>query len=226
MTYPPQPPYSAPAGPPAAGLLPNKLGLAALWVGIGAFVAALIPFISYFAIVVALVGIVLGVIALVLPRRRKKAATAGSIVSFVALIVSIGTSIFYTVVLFGSLISAITGSFETTPTPPLGESSVSLSYEVDGTGSDVDITYTTFVDGIDSTQQETGQRLPFERDFDVAYGGAATYNSYTLTAVNGDDGGDVTCRISLDDRVLIEQTASGAFATATCTVSGTELLTQ
>jgi hypothetical protein len=223
MTYPPQPPYSA---PPQGALLPNKLGLAVLWVGIGAFVAALIPFVSYFAIVVALVGIVLGVIALVLPRRRKNAATAGSIVSFVALIVSIGTSIFYTVVLFGSLISAITNSFEPTPPPPLGESSVPLSYEVDGTGSDVDITYTTFIDGIDSTQQETGQRLPFERDFDVAYGGAATYNSYTLTAVNGDNDGDVTCRISLDDRVLIEQTASGAFATATCTVSGTELLTQ
>ncbi|NQX33341.1 hypothetical protein [Herbiconiux sp. VKM Ac-2851] len=223
MSYPPQPPYSA---PPQGALLPNKLGLAALWVGIGAFVAALIPFVSYFAILVAFVGIVLGVIALVLPRRRKKAATAGSIVSFVALIVSIGTSIFYTVVLFGSLISAITNSFEPTPPPPLGESSVPLSYEVDGMGSDVDITYTTFIDGIDSTQQETGQRLPFERDFDVAYGGAATYNSYTLTAVNGDNDGDVTCRISLDDRVLIEQTASGAFATATCTISGTELLTQ
>ncbi|MCS5713479.1 MmpS family protein [Herbiconiux sp. CPCC 205716] len=221
MSHPPQPPYPP---TPAGALLPNKLGLAALWVGIGAFVAGLIPFFSYFAILVALVGVVLGVVALVLPRRRKKAATAGTIVSFMALIVSLGMSILYTVWLFGSLIGAVSGSLTPSTSSPLDQTSVSLSYEVEGTGSDVDITYTTFVDGVDATQQETGQRLPFARDFDVAYGGAATYNSYTLTAVNGDSDGDVTCRITLDDRILIERTATGPFATATCTASGTDLL--
>jgi hypothetical protein len=234
QSFPPPPPAS-PSVPPAArtgagagaaaALSRNPLGLAALWVGIGAFVAALIPFVSYAAILAALVGIGLGVIALVLPARRKRAATAGAIVSGVALLVSIVLSVVYTVVLFGSLIGAVGDPIDSPPAP-LDSTSIPLSYQVDGSGSDVDITYTTSVDGVQSTQQETAQRLPFEREFTVAFGGADTYTSYTLTAVNGDSDGDVRCRIALDDRVLIERSASGPYATATCTVSGTELLEQ
>jgi hypothetical protein len=194
----------------------NPLGTAALIVGIVAFVGAFIPLFGYLAVLIALVGIVLGTIALLRSRRRKGAAITGTVLSVIGFALSIVLSVVYTFVFFGALIGAATDSLET------GEAS--LIYQVDGTGSDVDITYTTSSGDVQSTQQVTSQELPFEEEFVVGYGGADTYASYTLTAVNGADGGDVTCRILLDGRVLVEKTATGSYNTASCTASGSQLL--
>lgn len=195
----------------------NRFGTASLIAGIVAFVGAFIPVFDYVAVFIALAGIVVGVIGLFLAGRPKRAAIAGTIISFVALILSIVMAIVYTFLFFGHLIGAATN------TDRLGDD-VSLIYQVDGTGSDVDITYSSYAGDIETTKQVTGQVLPFEDEFEVATGGAATYNSYTLTAVNGAEGGDVICRIILDGKVLTEQTATGAYATASCTASGTQLL--
>ncbi|MDO9396469.1 MAG: hypothetical protein Q7T71_07990 [Herbiconiux sp.] len=224
---PPQPAYS-PVPPNAAAPGPgarkrNPLGVAALVIGIVSFVAALIPIVNYLAVLLAFVGVVLGVIALVLAGRRKAAAVAGTIVSFVALAASVVLAIVYTFVFFGGLIGWVSEAGSSGP-GGIDATSLPLIYQVDGTGSDVDVTYSTFVGDVQSTEQLLGQDLPFEESMTVAYGGADTYDSYTVTAVNGADGGDIECRILLDGQVLVEQSASGAYATATCTASGTDLI--
>ncbi|MGA1838252.1 MmpS family transport accessory protein [Herbiconiux sp. 11R-BC] len=216
---PPVPPQFPPPGPAASGVAgPNGWGLAALIVGAVAFVGAFIPFVNYAMPVLAVVGMVLGIVALVLRGRRKGSAIAGLVLSGVALVLSIVLAIVYTVVFFGHLVSSAQNAV------PLDGTPVALVYQVDGTGSEVDISYAAYDSGYSVTRQETAQSLPFEKDYSVSLGGAATYDTYTITAVNGASGGDVTCRILLDGQVLIEQTSTGAYATASCTASATQLL--
>lgn len=75
----------------------NRLGLAALIIGIVALVGALVPLVNYGAALVALVGIVLGIVGLCRKQRPKGAAIAGAVVSGVALIVSIVLAVVYSV---------------------------------------------------------------------------------------------------------------------------------
>ena len=230
--FPPMPPAASsapPAGPgapqgsahpgtPATGpKAPNGLATASLIVGIVAFVGAFIPLFNYVAGLIALVGLVLGIVALVLKGRKKGAAIAGVIINSIAIMLSVALAIVYTFVFFGGVIQTIEDQVNET-----GEE-VSLIYQVDGTGSDVTITYTTYDDGIAGTAQSTGESLPFEEEDGIPLDGAYSYNSYTITATNGAEDGDVTCRIILDGQVLIEQSASGAYATASCTANGTDL---
>ncbi len=214
--FPPPGPAAGPSGAGAPGT--NGWGLAALIVGAVALVGAVIPFVNYAVPVLAVVGIVLGIVALVLRGRRRGSAIAGLILSGVALVLSIVLAIVYTVVFFGHVASSAQNAL------PLDGTPVPLVYQVDGTGSGVDISYAAYDRGYSVTQQETAQSLPFEKDYSVSLGGAATYDTYTITAVNGASGGDVTCRILLDGQVLIEQTSAGAYATASCTASATQLL--
>ncbi|MFB2583487.1 hypothetical protein [Herbiconiux liukaitaii] len=229
MSYqPPQHPYAQPQHPSAPPVPPrrNRIGLIALIVGIVAFIGAFVPLFSYLAVLIALAAVVLGIIALIRPGS-KGAAIAGAILGFFALVIASILSIVYTFVFFGHLIGAAGGADGLNGSNGFdgGEGTeIPLVYQVDGTGSDVDISYSAYDDGISVTEQETAQRLPFEEDFDVSFGGADTYNSYTITATNGDNDGDVTCRIILDSRILVEQTASGPYATASCTASGSDLL--
>ena len=210
--YQPPPPLAQPSSKPR-----NGLGLAALIVGIVAFVGAFIPLFNYAAGFIAVVGIVLGIIALVLARRPKGAAITGLVLSVLALILSVVLAIVYTFVFFGGLAQTIDQQLDE-------NAEVDLIYQVDGTAPSATISYTTYTGGISATQEHASERLPFEQDLDVTIGGASTYNSYTLTATSGPEGGDVTCRIILDGKLLIEQTSTGAYATASCTASGTELL--
>lgn len=225
MSYQPPPYQPAPQTPPgpaipaSGGRARNRFGLAALIAGIVAFVGAFIPVFNFLAVLIALAAVVLGIIGII-RTGPKGSAVAGAVLGFIALVLSSILAIVYTVLFFGHLIGASTGTDE------LDGSEIPLVYQVDGTGSDVDITYTVSADGVETTEQVTSQRLPFEEDFDVAFGGADTYASYTLTAVNGADDGTVICRIILDGRILVEQESSGAYATASCTANASELLDQ
>lgn len=73
----------------------NGLGLAALIIGIIALVFAFIPLIQVVGGFAAFVGIVLGLVGLFLKGRKKAIAIAGTIISIVALVLSISLSAFY-----------------------------------------------------------------------------------------------------------------------------------
>ncbi|WP_168627800.1 DUF4190 domain-containing protein [Cryobacterium sp. BB307] len=91
----PTTPY-APAPQPAEPKSSNGLGIAALIVGIVAFVGSFIPFLNFVTGFVAFVGLVLGIIALFLKNKSKGVAIAGTAVSFVAMILSIVLATAYT----------------------------------------------------------------------------------------------------------------------------------
>ncbi|MFD4405074.1 MmpS family transport accessory protein [Nocardia sp. NPDC058499] len=86
---------------------------------------------------------------------------------------------------------------------------ISVTYEVRGTGSEAAVTYLGQDQGM---AQETGVSLPWSkvvpvRDWD---------RIVSMTAANGPAGGDITCRILVDGRVMTEQTSSGPYASASC----------
>ncbi|MFC4373671.1 MmpS family transport accessory protein [Nocardia halotolerans] len=89
---------------------------------------------------------------------------------------------------------------------------VNVSYEAGGTGTASSITYSG--SGLD-VGQESDVALPWSKD--IAMDGLAKFMSLSVMA--GVDGGQVSCKITADGKVIAEEQASGQFATATC--SGT-----
>ncbi|WP_327147288.1 MmpS family transport accessory protein [Nocardia sp. NBC_01329] len=86
---------------------------------------------------------------------------------------------------------------------------VTVTYRVEGTGGDISITYLGNDLGMAT---ETAPVLPWRRE--VTIDGFGTIVS--LTAINDENGGEVTCRITVGDRVVSEQTSSGPYASAGC----------
>jgi hypothetical protein len=214
-----QTPYQQPYAPNnAAPKQGNGLGLAALIIGIVAFVGAFIPVINYVSGVLALVGLVLGAIGIFRKGRPKGLAITGTIISFVALVLSIVLAITYTV----GFATAVDQGIKDVQATQSAEANVDVAvkYEIIGDSTDATITYSTYNDGNSGTEQATGQTLPFTKDFTVKAGGQFDYHSFTLTGSNGQTGGDITCRITIDGVVASEQTGSGQYASATCSSSG------
>jgi hypothetical protein len=89
-------------------------------------------------------------------------------------------------------------------------------YEIVGKGSASTITYTK--QDFSQEQQATGQ-LPFRKElkFDEQVGGSAPLS---LTAQNSSRGGAITCRITVDGKVVNESTSTGQYTVVTCRGSG------
>jgi hypothetical protein len=96
-----------------------------------------------------------------------------------------------------------------------GGSTVSVLYEVEGTADSTTITFTTPTGQSQGTNlavpltTENGKTRGIRGDFRK---GSVVY----ISAQNMGDSGDITCRITVDGRVLSENTASGGYAIATC----------
>lgn len=89
-------------------------------------------------------------------------------------------------------------------------------YEVTGDGPKVDITYSS--DGAGSISQNSGAKPPWKQSVTVT----GVFNSYTLSAQNGmgSKGGVVSCKITLDGKVVKQSTSRGAGAIASCSHAG------
>lgn len=192
----------------------NGLGVAALVLGILAFIGSFIPFLNFGTGFIAFIGIVLGIIALVLKGRAKKAAIAGTILSVLALILSIVLAIAYTAA-FATAVKNV-GDSQTAA----ANKSITLVYDIAGDSTDAAVLYSTYNDGKSGTEQATGQQLPFSKTITVKKGGDFSFNSYTLSGTNGQTGTTISCKITLDGKVIAEQTSTGQFATVMCSGSG------
>ncbi|MEV0548361.1 MmpS family transport accessory protein [Nocardia salmonicida] len=87
---------------------------------------------------------------------------------------------------------------------------VNVTYQVDGTGQASSITYSGRNMDI---AQDTDAALPWTKEVSID----GIFKTVTLTASADADGGDVTCRILVGGEVLAEQTASGPYASVSCT---------
>jgi hypothetical protein len=191
----------------------NGLGVAAIVVGSVALVGALIPFLNYATGFLAFIGLVLGVIGLFLKGRAKGSAIAGSVISFVAIVLSIVLAIAYT----AGFAAAVNKTVQDENVK--ANKTITLQYDVIGSSTDGSITYATYSKGTSGTEQVTDPTLPFTKTLTVKTGGTFDFTSYSLLATNGSTGTSIECKITLDGKVVADQTSSGAYATADCTYS-------
>ncbi|RAV33042.1 MmpS family transport accessory protein [Corynebacterium heidelbergense] len=91
-----------------------------------------------------------------------------------------------------------------------------ISYAVEGDAKDASVTYSA---GQSNTSQDTGVAAGWTKEVTITGPLGAT-----STATNGmNDTGAVTCKILKDGNVISENTATGAFATATCSATDASL---
>ncbi|PPF86256.1 hypothetical protein C5B96_04900 [Subtercola sp. Z020] len=209
----PPPAYATAPLPPKRG---NGFGVTALVLGILALLGSFIPFLNYATGFLALVGIVFGIIGLIVKGRPKVLAGVGLGISVLALILSIVLAIVYTAAFAGSVSSAIaTASAEANVEVP-----VVYSVTGDGTAS---ITYSTFTTGTSGSESANGQTLPFEKDVVAKTGGSFDYNSFSVSAIGDENTTSLTCTITVNGKVVSTQTGTGAYATALCNASGSDI---
>ncbi|KXP00922.1 MmpS family transport accessory protein [Tsukamurella pseudospumae] len=89
---------------------------------------------------------------------------------------------------------------------------VDVTYKVTGPATGALITYTIN----DNITQDTGVKLPWEKQTQVT----GFVKTVTLSATNGMyDNGKITCQVIVGGKVIIENTASGTGASASCSGS-------
>lgn len=182
---------------------------APLVLGIIGLIISFIPFVNYASGVLALVGLILGIISITKSKKKKKAVTA-TIICIIAGIMAIVMPIVYAGMFVSSVSDSVNKTSKENNTP------VSVAYEVSGTSTSASITYSTYANGNSGTEQTTGQTLPFTKTVT----GTKGWSGYTLTASNGyDDSGAISCKITVADKVVSEQTSTGSFATVSCSSS-------
>jgi hypothetical protein len=87
-------------------------------------------------------------------------------------------------------------------------------YTVSGSGS-ATITYDAVDNGHSGETQNSDVALPWTKTIK----GSGLFNAYTVTATLGDAGGTATCTLTVDGKQVSSNTATGSFASATCTGS-------
>jgi hypothetical protein len=215
-TLPPPPAPEQQYATPAPAKTGNGLGIAALILGILALIGAFIPFLNYGAWFLGLIGLVLGIIGLIQKNKKKGVALTGTILSGVAIILSIILSIVYTAA-FASAVNTEVKKQDAAAAQP-----VEVVYDVTGTSTATTIIYSTYSDGGSGSETASNQALPWTKSITVKKGGAFDFSSFSLTATAGQDGGDVACKITVGGKVVSEQKSSGQFATVGCNATGTD----
>lgn len=91
---------------------------------------------------------------------------------------------------------------------------VTVVYQVSGTATSADITYKT-PSGI---SQQQGVDVPLKLADGTGYGISYSFQSGDFVSISAQNkgGGDIVCTITVDDRVISKNTASGEYAIASC----------
>jgi hypothetical protein len=205
------PPETTPAPQPARKHK-KGLGIASLVLGIVAVATAFIPFWSYAVIGVGSLALILGIVALI-TKRGKKAGIAGTILGAVGLILAIVATTIYAAIFF-----AVDKSVKDFDAKTNEVHTVVL--EATGDAKNATITYSTN----EQNAQETDKALPWTKTVQEKAGIIPTYSIDVSNGTSSDgsssDSGSVTCTIKVDDKVVKTSTASGQFASATCSYYG------
>lgn len=105
------------------------------------------------------------------------------------------------------------------PEEPAADDTASGStvvYEVLGKGTAGNVTY--MKEGF-SQEQQTSAKLPFRKELQFKEE-VGSFAPLSLVAQNGASSGDITCRITVDGKVVGESTSSGQYAVVTCNGNG------
>lgn len=179
--------------PPAS----NGLGIAGFILGLVGVFFSLIPIIGLIAWVLVILGLIFSIIGLVRANRgasHKGLSIAGLVTSVVGLAICIAW-----VVIAGIAVRDAANEIQRV---------AKVEYEVTGTATDVTVRYGELL----TNNEIKVDTLPWRKEQQnrgVNKGG-------TLTARTGTKGGSITCKITVDGKVVSTKTAEGSFAMADC----------
>jgi hypothetical protein len=198
-----QHPYNSTyAMPPAAPQTPrNGFGTAGFVLGLVGLFFSFIPLIGVIAWPLVILGLIFSILGL---RRassgqatNKGLAIAGIVLSAIGLLVCILWA-----AVFGKAVNDVNEEANRAAT---------ITYEVTGDAQDVEISYTSYGDGV-TTNEEVAETLPWTKTVDVTgYGKGAS-----LMVQLGPDGGEVSCKVSVGGEAPSTGVASGPYGVATC----------
>lgn len=179
----------------------NGLGVTGFVLGLTGLVFSPIPIVGFVAWPLVILGLIFSVVGVVRVKKGKATNKWLSIIGIIASVVGLAVCIIWVAVI-GSAVNEVNDEVNRV---------AKVTYEVTGDAKNVDVTYGEVLDPKD----ETVATLPWTKQVEnkgVIKGG-------TLTVTTGEDGGSVTCKITVDGQVVSTKTANGAFAVVMC--SGT-----
>ncbi|MGJ7909027.1 MmpS family transport accessory protein [Actinopolyspora sp. H202] len=214
--------YQQPGTPAAAPK--NGMGITALVLGLVGILLAWIPIIGFFGFILGALAIIFGIIAVV---RSHKGTATNMVMSYIGLAAGV-IAFVVSIVVFTVLVNEVDKQLDEMNQGQGSEQSSSQSgtnqggsggnqanagagkvvYKVTGSGGASSI---TFGKG-GQTSQNTNAELPWSKTADATEG----MEFYALSAQNGQNGGDITCKITVDGEVLAENTSNGQYAMVTC----------
>ncbi len=179
----------------------NGLGTAGFVVGLIGLVLSFIPLIGVVAWPLVILGTIFSAIGVAKAgsgrATNKGLAIAGLVVSLVGLVICILQA-----AVWGKAINDVNEE---------AQREAVIVYEVTGDAPSADVTYSTFGDSM-TTDQETVTTLPWRKEVTAT----GLVKDGQLIVMAGQEGGSVTCTITVDGEEVKTATASGAFAVATC----------
>lgn len=208
----------------------NGFGIASLVLGIVTMAGFAIPILNFATIGTGVVGLALGIIGLIVKFKPRKAAIAGVILTGLGLILSIILVIVYAAALtgatkaIGDAATSQAGSNSSAApksTPSKSDaakpaSTHSVTYDVTGDGTKAtSVTYLTFNDGSSGTSQANDTAVPFHKVVPIKGDTLFSTSLFSLVAQSA-DGNTITCKITVDGKVISTNTSTGPYAVATC----------
>jgi heme/copper-type cytochrome/quinol oxidase subunit 2 len=194
--------------PPATDVQPqgqpprNGLGTAGFVLGLIGLLFSFIPLIGVVAWPLVIIGLVLSIIGVARASSGKATnkglAIAGAVLSVIGLVICI----LYTVV-FTAAVSTVNDQQNAVST---------ITYEVTGDAKTATVSYSSFGGGNSATSQESVTQLPWHKELQakgVLAGG-------TLSVTTDENGGTVSCKVTVNGKETKTATGTGPFASAIC----------
>lgn len=206
---------STPPAPPR-----NSLGTAGFVLGLVGLLFSFLPLIGVIAWPLVILGLIFSIIGI----RRASAGAAtnkgltitGAVLSAIGLVICIAW-----VGSFGSSMNKINhelqqpdqGQPPAPGAPPQQDGNTAtrtVLYEVTGSDKALNVTYTT--DGMASTEQQQNANLPFKKEISIP---RQPFQVFSLSAQNAGSG-TITCKITVDGKVIKEASSGGPYSVAMC----------
>jgi hypothetical protein len=194
--YAPNPPQQSAQKPS------NGLGLTGFVIGLVGLVISFIPLIGVVAWPLVILGIIFSAIGISKAVKGNATNKGLAITGLVVSIVGLAATILWTAVIK-------TANDEITDE---ANREAVIVYEITGDATNVDVTYSVFSDENMSTKDETVATLPWTKEVKAK----GYVKEGQLIVTTGEAGGSVTCKVTVDGKVVDTQTATGQFELATC----------
>jgi hypothetical protein len=195
QTYqPPVPPHNPVQQQPR-----NGLGITGFVLGLTGLVFSPIPFVGMIAWPLVVLGLIFSIVGVVRVKKGKATNKWLSIIGIITSVVGLVVCIVWVAVI-GSAVNEVNNEVNKV---------AKVKYEVTGDAKNVDVSYGETL----NPKEETVATLPWSKETE----NKGVFKGGMLTVTAGEDGGTVTCKITVDGQVVSTKTDKGPFASVVCT---------